>query len=172
MPARRPAAGRSLNGCPGTAPSPLPIRGRVRLGLIRDLAMGEWDYSSLARQTGFSARDIEAFAEEHAEEIAEVSQALSGQLPMETAGLWLTKKQNRLAEYQAEIEDIEQTIEELRANGVGWSRAHRDMLRIKIDLFRQAADELGAYPQRAAAPARQGSTVHYVIETDDNEAMT
>jgi hypothetical protein len=38
-----------------------------------------------------------------------------------------------------------------------------------MGLLRQVADEVGAYPQRAQQPARTGSTVHYVIETEPDD---
>jgi hypothetical protein len=146
-------------------------RGHERLRLIADLAMAEFSHRELATQNSSTLEDIAAFAKEHEKEIAEVRAALAGQLAIETAGLWITKKQNRLAEYQAEAEEIRDFLAEMRANGVRWSRAHRDMLKMYLDLFKQSADELGAYPQRAAPLARQGQTVHYVIETEHNEAL-
>jgi hypothetical protein len=146
-------------------------RGRRRLALIRDLALGEWTPDHIAEQIGLPADDVRAFAREHEKEIDEVRAALAGHLAIETAGLWITKKQNRIAEYQAEAEEIDEFLAAERKNGPDFNRLVRDAIRMKLDLFRQTAEELGAYPQRAAAPARQGSTVHYVIETDDAEAM-
>lgn len=142
------------------------IRGRVKLALIRDLAMGEHAYATLAQRYGLTHDQVQDFSHTYADEIGEVSQALSGHLQLETAGLWVAKKNERLAEYQQEIEDITQAINDLRDAGIPWSRAHRDMIRTRLDIYRQAADELGAYPQRQQAPQRQGAQVHYVIETD------
>jgi hypothetical protein len=157
----------------GSGASPATaLRGRQRLMLISDLAMGEWSLEELATRMGLPVADIRVFAETYAHEISEVSQALAGHLSIETAGLWVTKKQHRMAEYQAEIEEIDQYIAELRRNGVKWSRSHRDMLRARQDLYRQVADEVGAYPQRQAAPVRQGSSVHYIIDTEDSDALT
>lgn len=150
------------------APEP---RGYEKLSLIADLAMGELSHAEIARREGFPEAFVTDFADQHRNEIAEVSAALAGQLAIETAGLWVTRKQNRLAEYQDQIEEIRNLMADLRDSGQRWSRSHRDMLRAYLDLFRQTADELGAYPQRSAPPARQGSTVHYVIETDDQEAL-
>lgn len=152
-------------------PGVLP-RGRKRLALIRDLAMGEWNEKSLAKQYGLPVEDISAFQEDYQEEIQELAAALAGTIPVDTAGLWTTRKQNRIAEFQQAIEDIDEVIISLRQNGVPWSRAHRDMFRARLDYYRQIADELGAYPQRQAAPVRQGNTVHYIIETDETDSMT
>lgn len=154
-------------------------RGRARLALIRDLAMGEWSPQHLAKQMGLPTEDILEFKDRYEDEIQEVRSALAGQLAIETAGLWITKKQNRIAEYQQIADDIGDALAHLRRQSeeddkVNWSRAHREMNRQRMDVFRAVADELGAYPQRQSAPARSGTTVHYVIETDstDLEALT
>lgn len=158
-----------LRSVPGhQLPVPVQIRGRIKLALIRDLAMGEWDETSLARRYDLATEEVRSFKLGHQDEINEVSQALSGHLAIETAGLWIAKKNERLAEYQQEIDDITEALEDLRNSGVPWSRAHRDMIRARLDLYRQAADELGAYPQRQQAPQRQGTQVHYIIESDQN----
>lgn len=149
-----------------------PIRGRQRLALIRDIAIGEWNTDSLAQMYGIPVQVLSDFAGQHAEEIQEVSAALSGTLDIATAGLWITKKQKRLAEYQQAIDDIDEELQALREAGLRWSRAHRDMFRARLDLYRQAADELGAYPQRSAAPSRQGLGVQYIIDSEDAGEMT
>lgn len=146
-------------------------RGKDRLALISDLAMNELSAREIALREGVKTEDIQRFREEHVTEIAEVRAALAGKLAIETAGLWITKKQNRLAEYQAQVEDIRDFLAELRETGVSWSRSHRDMLKVYLDLFKQTAEELGAYPQRAQAPAKTGQTVHYVIDTADPAVM-
>jgi hypothetical protein len=133
--------------------------------------MNELSHREIAHREGVTQADIKEFAEEHIMEIAEVRAGLAGQVAIETAGLWITKKQNRLAEYQAEAEELRDYLADLRANGVRWSRAHRDMMKLYFDIFKQAADELGAYPQRAQAPARTGQTVHYVIDTENTGAL-
>lgn len=147
-------------------------RGRLKYALIRDLAMGEWEPSSLTVKYELAPEEIMLFAETYAEEIAEVSQALAGHLDISTAGLWVTAKQKRLAEYQQAIEDIDQALQSMRNGGVSWSRSHRDLFRARMDIYRQVADELGAFPQRSQAPARQGERVAYVIETENEGDLT
>jgi hypothetical protein len=144
-----------------------PIRGYERLRLIRDLALGELSPRELARDYRLSVETVIEFRESFHEEISELRAALANSLPIETAALWITRKQNRLAEMQAEAEEIRDFLEELRSSGIRWSRAHRDMLRTYLEILRQCADELGAYPQRNTAPARTGSTVHYVIDAGE-----
>jgi hypothetical protein len=168
----KPDPNASHGGLGDTAVSVL-YTGRARLALIRDLALAEWSPRELADQLGLPQEDIAYFANEHADDIAEVRQALAGQLAIETAGLWIAKKQLRIAELQAEVERIDETLKELREDReISWSRSHRDMLHTKLAIFRQTADELGAYPQRQQPPARQGTTVHYVIESEDEDTDT
>ena len=155
----------------GARPRSRIYRGHERRRLIMDLAMGEAAHREIARREQISLADLQDFAREHEREIAEAQQVLLGKLAEEAAGLWVSNKANRIAEYQDEIEEIRDYLAELRDNGIMWSRAHRDMVRAYLDLFRQVADELGAYPQRQSAPARQGQTVHYVIETGDTKAL-
>lgn len=153
-------------------------RGRRYVQLITDLAMGEWSLETLSQTTGVSLKDLRAFEEEHANDISEVAQALSGQMQREAAGLWITKKQFRIAELQQMYEMNQDALEDIEAMdakraAIGWSRARKDLFKTQMDLLRQVADELGAFPQRQAQVARTGTTVHYVIETDseDVEAM-
>jgi hypothetical protein len=126
--------------------------------------MGEWDHPALAKKYETTPQGIQAFADYYDEEIIEVSAALSGTLSIETAGLWATRKQQRLAELQQGIDDIDESLAALRESNVGWSRAHRDMFRARLDLYRQIAEELGAYPQRQTPPVHTGARVTYVIE--------
>lgn len=161
---------RQLRALPSA--EPFEPRGRVRIRLLRDLAMGEWTPKSLAARYGVSMSAIVAFSEKYADDVAEVGAALSGTLNVETAGIWAARKQERLAELQQGIDDIDATLDELREQGIKWSRAHRDMFRARLELYRMIADELGAYPQRQAPPVRTGNTVTYVIETEDPGALT
>lgn len=144
-------------------------RGRARLALLRDLAMGEWTYAEIAKQLQIPAKEISGFAEEHEAEIAEVRAALAGELAIETAGLWISKKQNRLAELQAEYEDVDEALVAFGRDR--WSTHHKDMHRAKLSILRAVAEELGALPARSDAPQRQGDTVHYIIESEDVEAL-
>lgn len=146
-------------------------RGHDRLALITDIAMGEFSTRELAKKYDATPAEIGQFSEEHGFEIAEVRAALAGQLALDTAGMWIVKKQNRLAELQEMAEDIRELLGGYADKGLSWSRAQRDMVKAYIDVLRATADELGAYPQRASAPARTGQTVHYVIETENTEAL-
>lgn len=152
-------------------------RGRLRLELIRQLAMGEWSNASIAKQMGVDASDINAFAEFYAKDIAEVVQSLAGQLAIETAGLWISKKQNRIAELQADFEELGTVIADMRdgryrptdndGTNLG-SRRHRALIKSRMDLLAAVADELS--PRGAGSGAGSGADpniVHYVIDAGD-----
>jgi len=156
----RPAAARPAPG----------LRGYQRLRLLKDLATSPQTPREIAQNYGLRLPVLLAFREAHEQEIAELNHAFSRGLPTETSGLWITRKENRLAELENEAEQIRDTLQEYRDDGIPWSRSHRDMIRTYLEILRTVADETGAYPQRQAAPQRSGSTVHYVIDTGSQDA--
>jgi hypothetical protein len=147
----------------------------VRLALIRDLAMGEWSHAELARQMGCTTRDVAEFAELHTQEIAEVSAALAGQLAIETSGLWVSKRQNRVAELQGLYEDGEQVLEHLRSLPIGdgaglGSRRHATVARTQLAILGAVANE---YDSKGKPTSQDGGpVVHYIIEGPETESLT
>lgn len=160
----------------GATPITVLYRGRLRLELIRDLAMGEWTHASLAQRLGVDTQDIQDFAEKYAQDIAEVSQAMAGQLAIEAAGLWISKKQNRIAELQADFDEINDVIGLMRTgkyrptdndgSNLG-SRRHRALLKSKMDILSAVAEELSPRGQSAGGSADDPNIVHYVIDVGD-----
>jgi hypothetical protein len=161
----------------GATPVTILNRGRLRLELIRDLAMGEWSHASIAKRLGVDTADITDFAEKYVQDISEVRSALAGQLAIEAAGLWISKKQNRIAELQADFDELNDVLVSMRAGtyrptdndgtNLG-SRRHRGILKSKMDLLRAVADELS--PRGAGATAGSPddpNIVHYIIEAGD-----
>jgi hypothetical protein len=155
-------------------------RGRTRLALLRDLAMGEWSPREIALQVGCTEEAIRAFQGDHQDEISEVRAALAGHLAIETAGLWVTKKQNRLAEFQADIEDLDLIITAMRRQGVSsaedailgglGTRRHHNLMKTKLALYKAVADEL--HPRTGinltvGAEEDDSNTVRYVIEASE-----
>ena len=168
-------------------------RGRTRMALLRDLAMGEWSDASIAASVGVPTEIITDFRESYPDEIQEVRAALAGQLAIESAGLWISKKQNRLAELQEDFEDIDQVIdlmrknteEQLKATMDGsdslqkgdtfdtnlllGSRRHQNLLRSKIAILKAVADELTPTKGQPDARPEGDNTVRYVIESDTED---
>lgn len=87
--------------------------GRTRLALIRDMALQEFSDRELALRITCDLPTLKAFRALYADEIAEVRAALAGQLAIETAGLWISQRQNRVAEYQSDVELINQAMRDL-----------------------------------------------------------
>lgn len=161
---------------PGSAPVHLAdlYRGWPRLALIRDLAFGEFSAAEIAANIGggCTAQDVLDFRAEHEDEITEVRAALAGQLAIETAGMWIAKRQNRLAELQSDMEDLKGAIEALRDERKLGGQMHRDIVKTRVTVLRAVADELsprstGVKPR----PAEDGNVVRYIVEDPDSQAM-
>ena len=153
-------------------PRNLPtLKGYQKLRLLKDLATSPSTPRELAHSHNLRLPALLRFRDAHKEEIAELSHAFQRGLPTDTSGMWITKKENRLAELEHEAEEIRNSLQDFRQNDIPWSRNHRDMIRTYLEILRTVADEIGAYPQRSAPPRQSGSTVHYIIDTDDAEQL-
>jgi hypothetical protein len=167
-------------------------RGRTRMALLRDLAMGEWTHSSIANSVGVPTEIIDDFAETYEVEITEVRTALAGQLAIESAGLWISKKYNRLGELQSDFEDIDVVIDVMRKNTkvkieqnalssgsdsmvkgdtfdtdlLLGSRRHQNLLRSKIAILKAVADELAPRNNKDKEEKDETAQIRYVIEQD------
>jgi hypothetical protein len=148
----------------------LAYRGRIRLALIRDLAMGEWSPKELALQMGTSQADIVAFSNTYSDEISEVRAALAGRLAIETSGSWISKKQDRLAEMQGLYEDNELIIRAMRdpdarpGADLG-SKRHFNLSRLQLAILRAAAEEVESRAFILTQPRTEDEpTTTYVIE--------
>jgi hypothetical protein len=145
--------------------------------------MGEWTNKELARQVGVTPEAIAAFAADHEEAITEVRTALAGQLAIETAGLWVTKKQNRLAEMQSDIEDCEAILNVMRGQGVVRSvngdtdvdfgpglgtRRHFNLMRTKLALLKAVSDEVSPRGANATSVDDEERTVVRLVVQDDD----
>jgi hypothetical protein len=136
------------------------------------LAFGEFSPAELAADIGCTVQDVLEFQAVYENDISETRAALAGHLAIETAGLWVAKKQNRLAEMQADLEDLGTAVEAIRGEGKLGGQQHRDVVKTRVTLLRAVADELspkatGVKPR----PEEPGNVVRYVIEDSDAEAM-
>lgn len=167
-------------------------RGRARLALLRDLAMNEWTDETIANSVGVHVSIITDFRLTYENEISEVRASLAGQLAVETAGLWISKKQNRVAELQQDFEDIDVVIDQMRKNTERYantetdgsdtlrdgdafdanlllgSRRHQNLLRAKIAVLRAVADEYAPKKGEKDQPTDEKG-VRYIIEQDDGK---
>jgi len=148
-------------------------RGRTRLALIRDMALNELSDRELALQIGCDLPTLKAFRSLYATEISEVIAGLAGKLAMETAGLWIAKKANRVAELQSDVEQLNAALKWFEYDDEGnlapmlmASREHDRLLRAKHFALGQAAGEYAAADKRQTAS--ENPPIRYILEMDDD----
>ncbi len=78
------------------------IRGYKKQKLIRELALSGKTQQELADDYGVSQQAISYLSKRNAEEITKIQDDASDNF----AGLWISDKHNRIAEYQQMVEDI------------------------------------------------------------------
>lgn len=103
--------------------------------LCRDLATGEKSKRQLAREYGVSHQYLTKFGRQRAPEI----EAIRGRLDDEFAGLWIADKAARMAAYEADFE--------LSAGNEEFG-GHYEHIRVRSQILRAAAEELGQLPPR------------------------
>lgn len=81
-------------------------RGRKRLQLIHDIARGEVKAMTLCREHGLSMKEFNAFKRKYQRDIATVK----ADLEAEFAGLWISRKRDRLAETQDVAERAQEQL--------------------------------------------------------------
>lgn len=156
------------------------LRGHVAHALIRDLAAGTQTDAALARKYGVGRSTVGDFKRRHAAEIADVRER-QGE---EFAGLWTAVKRNRIAEYQRDIDLLNDMIEELAAPPCPCSatdcdaRIIRDprhllaVIKRKHAALRSVAEELGQLPNRMTLQVSGGEQpVRHEIVGIDPESV-
>lgn len=110
-------------------------RGKLEAGwqhhqLVHDLAAMDQTQVQLAQKYGVGQPAISQFAARHADEIT----ARKERIDDEFFGLWVASKRHRVAEYQADVEAINEALDD---------EADEKLLRAKLAIMRQVAEELG-----------------------------
>jgi hypothetical protein len=118
------------------------LSGRHRLSLIREIATSEMSFAEIAARREVDEADVLAFAKKYADDIAEVKRATTGAMSLEVAGLWVTKRENRLAEMQRDLELLERKIRDMLRTGQDEPRDLALLVRSRLDAMRAAASEL------------------------------
>lgn len=132
-----------------------PLKGVVKLRLIRELAAAEKTQAQLAIEYNVSEARVSQFKYENLDAI---SHAQANMLD-EFAGILLADKKNRLAEYVSDVDEANER------DGDGWVDARR----IKHNALRQIAEELGQIPNKTTM-SHEGK-VEYVIEGIDLNSL-
>ena len=134
--------------------NPFPLeRGWVKHKLIREIAEGKKTNVTLAVEYGTTPTSISNFKRRHATLVEQAKQDLADKF----ADLWIADKRNRLAELQADVDNMGDDPDP-------------DLLKIKHAAMKQAAEELGQLPSRMGVSV-QAATVSFQIEGVDLETL-
>lgn len=120
-----------------TAPRKPRIRGRLALAILVDLAAGDLTFRELAEKYDRHTTDLHAFA--HKPENEDAVRAMRAQAGDRLAGLWISRKENRVAELQASYERLTADLGDARDPAA--ERAAQAALRA-------VAEELGQLTQK------------------------
>jgi len=167
-------AGGSPRGRSARVPASPVIRGHEFIQLCRDIAIGEKTDAQLKRAYSLSPAQIQQFAFDNADGIAEIANAIKRSTDIAMSGLWVTKKQARMAELEADIDDINNAIKELRGDDgtVPWQivlgKEFQNTIRTKQALLRTVADEIDGPRRQVLIPEDERKIVRYVIDGVDN----
>lgn len=137
------------------------LKGYVASKLIRELAIDEKTQVQLAEEYGVAQSTVATFKKKHLARIEEVRENLAD----EFAGLWIAMKANRIAEYQSDVEVINE-----KAQKSGATVADSEMIRTKASLLKSVAEELGQLPGRSQVTIN--TPVVYEIHGLDKDALT
>ncbi|WP_432129595.1 hypothetical protein [Streptomyces tendae] len=133
--------------------NPLERAGWKKNQLIRQLALGELTQARLGEMYGVSQASISRFGTRHRADIEMVRAQLAERAQEGMEHLWAANKVNRVAEYQATAE---------RMNDVNTPRAHE----IKITALKAVADELGELPARTQVSIEQSTVTYEIVGMD------
>lgn len=128
------------------------LRGYVAYDLVQDLAFGNLTHAQLGEKYGVSRPAITAFKARHAERIAEVVANKDDAF----AGLWIAKKERRIAEYLRDVEEV---------NDLDTPDAQ--LKRVKHNALRAVAEELGQLKTNVEVESK----VHYTVEGVDLDKL-
>jgi hypothetical protein len=135
-------------------------RGQVYIGLIQDIALGDYSQVDLAHKYDVTQASISQFKTRHA---GEIERLRSGAIDALTL-LWVTDKARRIAAYQALAEDAQEATQ--KGDYTDQSRARRDVMRA----LRSAAEELpDGLPARTQVQI--SGKVEYVVNGADPSAF-
>jgi transcriptional regulator len=145
----------------------LPLeRGWVRQRLIRELAEGLKTQEQLAEEYGTTRVSISKFKQRHMTAIEQQKTDFED----EFRSLWIAQKALRLAELQADIEELDEQFELDGAAFHEDKKAALDAKKVKHNALLQAAKELGQIPS-AAGVTVETKRVTFTIPGVDLEQL-
>lgn len=134
------------------------IKGHVKLRLLHDLAAGSKHQSELAKQYGVTEGRISQIKSENIDRI----EAIRANAENEFSGLWIADRKNRIAEYESDVEDINESLMSSNLEKM----VHPYLLSAKHRALKSAAEETGQLTTNFAAK------VEYNVTGVDTERLT
>lgn len=131
------------------------LRGHAAYTLVRELAAARQSPAQLAKKYGVEVEAILYFKELNDEPIAMILADAAKDHAL--VGLWIAEKAKRLAEYQRDVDGINE-LENLEA----------PLLRVKQNAMKSVAEELGQLTQKVEVD----NTVRYSIDGVDMDKLT
>lgn len=125
-----------------------------KLQLLHELADGKMTQPQLAEKYGVTPQRIYGISQQNKEQI----EAIKADYENAFAGLWIAKKENRIATYQEQVEKLQD------------SEDPKLVARTQTAL-RSVAEEMGHLPTRAAIQS-DNVTVHNTYSGVDPEQVT
>lgn len=147
-------------------PSPYAGKGDKRLAgyrkimLVKDLAAGVLSRAELADKYEVNEPAIKSFAHRYANEISQLQAKLIQELDL----LWSQEKINRLAEYQQDVDDINELLTDLPGKFRG--SLSPSLFAKKHAALRSISEELGQLPTRVNVTGAT-TVVNYSVEGVD-----
>lgn len=150
------------------------LSGARGLMLIQALAVGDRKHADLAQEFDVEEKTVSNFADRNRLAIRMAAQDQANKI----AGLWIARKELRIATYQAEADRNLQLIEDMQEAVAAFSESAEipmtpdvdKLARLQSNIFRAmsaVAEENGDLPSRAPEPPRQAQ-VRLVIEGLDD----
>jgi hypothetical protein len=116
------------------------------------------NYTELQEKYSVSQPCLWKFRQDFAAEIEAVRNDLLSQVHDETSGLWIADKSKRIAEYQQDVDDINEML--------GKCLDHV-LIKHKHAALKAVAEELGALPTRTVSQGADEGYVHYTVRLPD-----
>lgn len=138
-------------------------RGHRKQAILRDLAEGMMTQTAIAEKYGVTRGRISQLANwpEHRRIIDEMKKNLDDQF----AGMWVAQKKHRIADYQQQIEDIDETMR----NALTVDPA---LVRARAALVRSVAEEMAQLPNRVTVQVQKRRVENLLDGVDTDKDLT
>ena len=119
---------------------------------MQDIASG--DYSHQQLRDRYNYQNIRRFVAKYALEIEDIRKNNIAEVRKECAGLWIADRTMRIAQYQDIVDKIDKKIHDLAYTGSTYLPFQA--LKIKAEVLRLVAEELGQIPEKKRTAEEQG----------------